>query len=148
VLGKSADMPTKSVSEPTGSLAPRTSSEPIRPRDAAITNGPTATRRRNRASSLLAGLLGALRGDKYMVGAYAPHWHGAASPTAEPRATPAVPPLRGDCAASRHRREEMTRLHFEIHQRDGGTVRLSRFGGEGATLAVSARRFDGTEERR
>jgi hypothetical protein len=42
----------------------------------------------------------------------------------------------------------MTRLQVEIHQRDGGTVRLSRFGGEGATLAVSARPFDGNEERR
>ena len=42
----------------------------------------------------------------------------------------------------------MTRLQFEIHQPDGGTVRLSRFGGDGTTLAVSARPFDGTEERR
>jgi hypothetical protein len=42
----------------------------------------------------------------------------------------------------------MTRLRFEIHQRDGGTVRLSRLAGEGATLAVSARPFAGTEGRR
>lgn len=47
----------------------------------------------------------------------------------------------------------MTRLQFEIHQRDGGAVRLSRCGSEGATLAVStlavsATPFDGTEERR
>jgi hypothetical protein len=42
----------------------------------------------------------------------------------------------------------MTRLEFEIHQRDGGTVRLSLFGSEGATIAVSARPLDGIEERR
>ena len=42
----------------------------------------------------------------------------------------------------------MTRLRFEIDQRNGGTVHLSPFGGEGATLAVSARSFDATEARR
>jgi len=40
---------------------------------------PEPIRPRNPASSVLAKLLSALRGDKYMVGAYPPDWHGAAS---------------------------------------------------------------------
>jgi hypothetical protein len=55
--------------------------EPIRPRDP--------------ASRALAKLLSALRGDKYMVGAYPPNWHGAASPSAEPRTTAAVSSTKG-----------------------------------------------------
>jgi len=40
----------------------------------------------------------------------------------------------------------MTGLQFKIHQRDGGIVHLSPLGGEGATVAVSTRSFDATEE--
>lgn len=76
MLGKVADMQTEPTSEPTSSPVPRVMSEPIRPR--------------NPASRALAKLLSALRGDKYMVGAYLPDWHGAALPSAEPRTTPAV----------------------------------------------------------
>jgi hypothetical protein len=65
VLEKVADMQTESTSEPTGSPVPGVIPEPIRPR--------------NPASSVLAKLVSALRGDKYMVGAYPPDWHGAAS---------------------------------------------------------------------
>jgi hypothetical protein len=66
-------MQTKPTSEPTGSPVPGVIAEPIRLRDDAITHGPTAPpRRRNPASILLAKLLSALRGDKYMVDAYPP----------------------------------------------------------------------------
>jgi hypothetical protein len=59
-------MQTEPITEPTRSRFP----EPIR--------------RRNQASSVLAKLLGVLRGDKYMAGAYPPDWHGAVSaPDAE-----------------------------------------------------------------
>jgi hypothetical protein len=54
-------MKTEPTSEPTGSHV----RQPIRP--------PIPT------SSVLAKLSSALRGDKYMVGAYPPDWHGAAS---------------------------------------------------------------------
>jgi hypothetical protein len=63
VLGKVADMQTKPTSEPTGSRVPGVIPEPIRPR--------------NTASSVLGKLVSALRGDKYMVGAYPPEWRGA-----------------------------------------------------------------------
>ena len=81
MLGKVADMQTEPTGEPTGSPVPRVMPEPIRPR--------------NPASRALATLLSALRGDKYMVGAYPPDWHGAASPSAEPRTTPAVSGTKG-----------------------------------------------------
>ena len=64
MLWKVADMQTEPTSEPTGSPVSRVIPEPSRPRDP--------------ASSVLAMLLSALRGDKYMVGAYPPDWHGAA----------------------------------------------------------------------
>jgi hypothetical protein len=69
VLGKVADMQTKPTSEPTGSPVSGVIPEPVRPR--------------NPASRVLAKVLSALRGDKYMVGAYPPEWRGAAA-DAEP----------------------------------------------------------------
>jgi hypothetical protein len=80
VLGKVADMQTEPTSEPTGSRVPGVIPEPIRPR--------------NPASSVLAKLASALRGDKYMVGAYPPDWHGAA-PDAEPSTTQGLSGTRG-----------------------------------------------------
>ena len=80
MLGKVADMQTKPTSEPIGSPVSGVISETIRPR--------------NPASSVLAKLLSALRGDKYMAGAYPPDWRGAA-PDAEPRTTPAVSGTKG-----------------------------------------------------
>ena len=67
MLGKVADMQTEPTSEPTGSPVP----EPIR--------------RRNPASRVRAKLLSALRGDKHMVGAYPPDWHGADAAAAADR---------------------------------------------------------------
>jgi hypothetical protein len=62
-------MQTKPTSEPTGSPVPGVVPEPIQLRDDAITHRTTPSpRRRNPASKLLS----ALRGDKYMVGAYPP----------------------------------------------------------------------------
>jgi hypothetical protein len=58
-------MQTVPTSEPTGSPVPGVIPEPIRPRVP--------------ASSVLAKLLSALRGDKYMAGAYPPDSHGYAS---------------------------------------------------------------------
>jgi hypothetical protein len=73
VLGKVADMQTAPKSEPTGSRVPGVIDEPIRFRDDAVTIDPAASPpRRNPASKLLSKLLSALRGDKYMVGAYPP----------------------------------------------------------------------------
>jgi len=43
---------------------------------------------------VLAKLLSALRGDKYMAGAYPPDWRGAA-PDPEPRTTAAVSGTKG-----------------------------------------------------
>jgi hypothetical protein len=80
VLGKVADMQTEPTSEPTGSPVFGVIPGPIRPR--------------NPASSALAKLLSALRGDKYMVGAYPPDWGGAA-PDAAPRTTPPVSDTKG-----------------------------------------------------
>jgi hypothetical protein len=81
VLGKIAAMQTDTTSEPTGSLVPKAMPEPIRSR--------------NPANRVGARLLSALRGDKYMVGAYAPDWPGAAPPSKEPRTTPAVSGTKG-----------------------------------------------------
>jgi hypothetical protein len=62
-------MQTKPTSEPIGSPVPGVIREPIRLRDHALAIGPAPSlRRRNPASRLLS----ALRGDKYMVGAYPP----------------------------------------------------------------------------
>ena len=81
MLGKVAAMQSEATSEPTGLRVPTGMPEPIRSRDPA---------RRVRAK-----LSSAQRGDKYMVGAYPPDWHGAASPSAEPRTTPAVSGAKG-----------------------------------------------------
>ena len=74
-------MQTEPTSEPTGSRVPGVIPEPIRPR--------------HPASSVLAKLVSALRGDKYMVGAYPPAWRGAppthdAEPSTTARTAPAV----------------------------------------------------------
>jgi hypothetical protein len=63
VLGKVADMQTEPTSEPTGSPVPGAIHAPIRAR--------------NPASRMRTKMLSALRGDKYMAGAYPPDWHGA-----------------------------------------------------------------------
>ena len=81
MLGKIAAMQTDTTSEPTGSLVPKGKPEPIRSR--------------NPASRMGARLLSALRGDKYMVGAYPPDWPGAASPSKEPPTTPAASGMKG-----------------------------------------------------
>jgi hypothetical protein len=63
-------MQTVPTSEQTSSPVPGVIPEPIRLRVP--------------ASNVLAKLLSALRGDKYMAGAYPPGWHGSASaPDAE-----------------------------------------------------------------
>jgi hypothetical protein len=80
VLGKVADMQTDSTSELTGLPVPGVIPETIGARFP--------------ASSVLAKLLSALRGDKYMVGAYPPDWRGAA-PDAAPSTTPAVSGTKG-----------------------------------------------------
>ena len=65
MLGKVAKMQTEPTTEPTGSPVP--AAIPYRPRP------------RHPRSTVLAKLLSALRGDKYMVGAYPPDWHDRAS---------------------------------------------------------------------
>lgn len=86
MLGKVADMQTEPTREPTGSRVPGAIPEPIRPR--------------NPASSVLGKLVSALRGDKYMVGAYPPEWRGAtrardAEPSTTARTAPAVSGTQG-----------------------------------------------------
>ena len=80
-LGKVADMQAKPTGAPTGSPVPGVIPEPIRvrhetvaenERDGATIDPAPTPRRRNPASILLAKVLSALRGDKYMVGAYPP----------------------------------------------------------------------------
>lgn len=72
-------MQTKPTSEPTGARVPGVIPEPIRPH--------------RQAGSVLAKLASALRGDKYMVGAYPPQWRGAAPvQDAEPSTTASTPP--------------------------------------------------------
>jgi hypothetical protein len=62
-------MQPKNTTEPTGSPVPGAIPEPIRFRDDDLAIRPAPSlRRRNPASRLLS----ALRGDKYMVGAYPP----------------------------------------------------------------------------
>jgi hypothetical protein len=82
VFGKVADMQTETTIEPTGSRVPGVIPEPIRPR-----------------SSVLAKLVSALRGDKYMVDAYPPQWRGTArADDTEPstaRTAPAVSGTKG-----------------------------------------------------
>jgi hypothetical protein len=87
-------MQTKPTTEPTGSAVPSVSREPLRVHHhtvaaherltATATASQTTGRasspgRRNPASIVLAKLLSAMRGDKYMVDAYPPAWHGAAA---------------------------------------------------------------------
>jgi hypothetical protein len=61
-------MQTKITSEPTGLPVPAVIPEPVRLRGEVVAHGAATSRRRNPASKLLS----ALRGDKYMVGAYPP----------------------------------------------------------------------------
>ena len=76
-------MLTEPTSEPTGSPVPGVIPEPIRPR--------------HPASRMLAKLVSALRGDKYMVGAYPPEWRGAAAAgDAEPSTTAGTAPAVSD----------------------------------------------------
>ena len=79
-------MLTEPTSERTRSPVRGVIPEPIRPR--------------NQASRMLAKLVSALRGDKYMVGAYPPEWRGAApandaEPSTTARTAPAVPGTKG-----------------------------------------------------
>jgi hypothetical protein len=95
-------MQTTPTIEPTGSPVPGLIPEPLRvhhdtvaadehPTGAAMPASPPG--RRNPASSVRAKLLSAIRGDKHMVDAYPPAWHGA--PAARPgvAAKPAAAPV-------------------------------------------------------
>jgi len=62
-------MQTMPTSEPNGSPVPGVIPEPIRLRDDALAIAPAPPRRRRNPASRL---LGALRGDKHMIGAYPP----------------------------------------------------------------------------
>ena len=87
-------MQTQPTIEPTGSPVPGVIPEPMRVHQDAVAahkppTGPSTARgttkpasspgRRNPASIVLAKLLSTIRGDKYMVDAYPPAWHGAAA---------------------------------------------------------------------
>jgi hypothetical protein len=87
-------MQTQPTIEPTGSPVPGVIPEPVRvhqdtvaahksrtaPSTASGTTKPASSPgRRNPASIVLAKLLSTIRGDKYMVDAYPPAWHGAAA---------------------------------------------------------------------
>jgi hypothetical protein len=87
-------MQTKPTIEPTGSPVPGVIPEPVRvhhdtvaaperltatPTASGTTKPASSPGRRNPASIVLARLLSAIRGDKYMVDAYPPAWHGAAA---------------------------------------------------------------------
>jgi hypothetical protein len=103
-------MQTQPTIEPPGSPVPGVIPEPVRVHHDTVAAHerlaatPTARGtikpgsspgRRNLASIALARLLSALRGDKYMVDAYPPAWHGAAR--ARDDVTP--PSRNGDVAA-------------------------------------------------
>ena len=105
-------MQTKPTIEPTGSPAPGVIPEPVRvhrdtvaaherlaatPTASGTTKPASSPGRRSLASTALARLLSALRGDKYMVDAYPPAWHGAAAARAGDGVTP--PSHNGDVAA-------------------------------------------------
>jgi hypothetical protein len=80
-------MHTQSEIEPTAPVG----SEPGAPRVAPADGPPTATpRARRRPPRFVAGALSALRGDKYMAGAYPPEW--------PPASTRAVPLAHDDVA--------------------------------------------------
>jgi hypothetical protein len=84
-------MQTNPMSEPAGSPVPGVIPEPWRvhhepaagyeraPATSGTTMPASSRGRRNPARSLLAKLLSAIRGDKYMVDAYPPHWHSGAA---------------------------------------------------------------------
>ena len=87
-------MQTQPTIEPPGSPVPGVIPEPVRahrdtvpaherpaatPTASGTTKPAASPGRRNLASIALARLLSALRGDKYMVDAYPPAWHGAAA---------------------------------------------------------------------
>ena len=105
-------MQTQRTIEPTGSPVPGVIPEPVRahrdtvaaherpaatPTASGTTKPASSPGRRNPASIALARLLSALRGDKYMVDAYPPAWHGAAAARAGDEVTP--PSHNGDVAA-------------------------------------------------
>ena len=105
-------MQTKPTIEPTGSPVPGVIPEPVRvhrdtvaaherlaatPTASGATKPASSPGRRNLASIALARLLSALRGDKYMVDAYPPAWHGAAAARAGDEVT--LPSHNGDVAA-------------------------------------------------
>jgi hypothetical protein len=72
-LEKVADMQTQIAREPTGARSTPVVSKRIPSHDDGTPLGPTPSRhRRHGASILLARLPSALRGDKYMLGAYPP----------------------------------------------------------------------------
>ena len=91
-VGKVIDMHTKATMEPSGSAASGVSPEPASlhhgdGEDGRRSTTPTAndtadpapsSRRRNPARTMLAKLMGALRGDKYIANAYPPQWRSPA----------------------------------------------------------------------
>jgi hypothetical protein len=105
-------MQTMPTIEPTGSPVPGVIPEPVRVHHDAVaaperlTATPTASGttklasspgRRNPASIVLARLLSAIRGDKYMVDAYPPAWHRAVAARAADQVT--EPSHNGDVVA-------------------------------------------------
>ena len=105
-------MQTQPTIEPTGSPVPAVIPEPVRvhrdtvaaherlaatPTASGTTKPAPSPGRRNPASTAIARLLSALRGDKYMVDAYPPAWHGAAAARTGDDVTP--PSHNGDVAA-------------------------------------------------
>jgi hypothetical protein len=104
-------MQTQPTIEPTGSPVPGVIPEPVRvhhdtvPVPEHLTATPTARGttkpasspgRRNPANIVLARLLSAIRGDKYMVDAYPPAWHRAVAARAADQVT--QPSHDGDVA--------------------------------------------------
>jgi len=67
-------MPSKPAITPTGPPVPEAVAVPVR------ADQPDSAPSRNRLRAGVAGLLSALRGDKYVVGAYPPEWQ-APAPT-------------------------------------------------------------------
>jgi hypothetical protein len=76
-LVKVVDMQTRPTIEPTGSPIPGVIPGPVRVDHGTVgaTKPASSPGRRNPASTVLARLLGAIRGDKYMVDAYLPAGH-------------------------------------------------------------------------
>jgi hypothetical protein len=105
-------MQTQPTIEPTGSPVPGVIPEPVRvhhdtvaaperliatPTASGTTKLASFPGRRNPASIVLARLLSAIRGDKYMVDAYPPAWHRAVAARAADQVT--QPSHNGDVAA-------------------------------------------------